>query len=283
MRTLVLLCLFSGVLVAETVLDRQPRTPSDEKSQAVLFDAAGAKLPVQSAFVLLDLADGRRTVINPKLASTRLTPASTFKIPNALLSLETGVVPAEPMRWDGVKRDRAEWNRDHDLASAMRDSVVWYFQALARKVGPVRMQAALERFDYGDRDMSAGIDQFWLEKSLHISADEQVDFLRKLVLASDGKPGGLPVKQANATQALKIIERDVRDGAVYRGKTGTAGGGVAWLVGETEWNGRRTVYAAVITCPPADLRAVVASRDLWVRRMLVRLGALPASMRSPAS
>ena len=261
---------------------RQPSAPpdTDETLQRELFDVAAAKLPVQAALVMLDLGDGRRTVMNPTLAKRRLTPASTFKIPNALISLEAGVVPKGPMKWDGVVRSRAPWNHDHDLASAMRDSVVWYFQALARSVGAPRMKAALERFDYGNRDISAGIDQFWLEKTLLISADEEVDFLRKLVLASDGKPGGLPVTQAHAQEVLRIIERDRRDGAVFRGKTGTAGGGVAWLVGETEWNGRRTVYAAVVTCPPSELDTIIAGRDAWVRRMLVRLGALPPSMRT---
>jgi beta-lactamase class D len=71
-------------------------------------------------------------------------------------------------------------NQDHDLASAIRDSVVWYFQEVAVDVGPERMQRALDSFNYGNRDISGGQDRFWLSSSLRISALEQIRFMRGL-------------------------------------------------------------------------------------------------------
>ena len=48
------------------------------------------------------------------LCAERLSPCSTFMIPNSLIGLETGVVSDERtvLRWDGVRRGREEWNRD---------------------------------------------------------------------------------------------------------------------------------------------------------------------------
>ncbi len=76
------------------------------------------------------------------LCAERVSPCSTFKIPNSLIGLETGVLADENavLPWDGVKRSRPEWNRDHTLASAIKVSVVWYYQELARRVGTERMQ-----------------------------------------------------------------------------------------------------------------------------------------------
>ena len=111
-----------------------------------------------------------------------LSPCSTFKIPNALIGLGSGVLtgPGDLKTWDGTVHDREVLNRDHDLASAISNSVVWYFQNVARDVGAARMQAGLDTFGYGNRDMSGGLDRFWLGSSLQINAIEQVEFLRAL-------------------------------------------------------------------------------------------------------
>ena len=51
----------------------------------------------------------------------------------------------------------------------MKQSVVWYYQELARRVGPERMQKWVTAFRYGNEDISGGIDRFWLESALRIS------------------------------------------------------------------------------------------------------------------
>jgi len=133
---------------------------------------------LRGAFVWRD-ADGSRTrVAFPALAGTRLSPASTFKIANTLIALETGVAPDERFRlpWDGVKRRLDSWNRDHDLRSALDASVVWYYQELARRIGAKRMREWLGRLGYGNEEMGDKVDEFWLAGPLAISALEQVDF-----------------------------------------------------------------------------------------------------------
>src|SRR5207245_2037292 len=84
---------------------------------------------------------------------------------------------------------RPQWQRDHTLASGMREGVVWMFQEVARRTGKSRMREWLERLGYGNGDMRGGIDLFWLQGALRVSAMEQVDFLRRLA------EGELPMSQ----------------------------------------------------------------------------------------
>src|SRR5688500_12921007 len=68
---------------------------------------------------------------------TRFSPASTFKIPHALVALETGVVSTDTqIRWDGTRYQRQlKWNQDHTIISALRPSALWVFQRIAPKIG----------------------------------------------------------------------------------------------------------------------------------------------------
>ena len=85
---------------------------------------------LDGTFVLYDLNKNEYSFYNKSRSSNRTSPCSTFKIPNALIGLETGVVsgPEHLMRWDGVKRKLKMHNKDHTLRTGMRDSTVWYFQ-----------------------------------------------------------------------------------------------------------------------------------------------------------
>lgn len=148
---------------------------------------AGSTAPVEAAFVLLNGRTGESTVYNPDRARQRYRPASTFKIPNTLIALETGVVPDvgftlpfDPALVPEQGFFASSWKRDHDLRSAFRNSVYWYYQEVARRIGPKRMAEWLDRFDYGNQSVGGGLDQFWLRGDLRISPLEQVNFLRRL-------------------------------------------------------------------------------------------------------
>ena len=208
-------------------------------------DPAQAFAGQPGAFVLR-WPDGRLWRHDPQRAAARFSPCSTFKIPNALIGLDSGVIPSPDsvLAWDGRHWAMSpEWNRDHDLASAMRHSVVWYFQELARRVGAGRMQAYLERLDYGNRDISGGIDRFWLGSSLTISADEQVEFLARL------QGGQLPLGLAGQRQVKAMLVLEERAGAVLRGKTGSWRPGqegvwtLGWFVGWVERDGQAYIFA----------------------------------------
>lgn len=168
-----------------------------------------------------------------------LSPCSTFKLPNTLIGLQTGVVsgPGEVKQWDGKERGREVANQDHTLASAIRESIPWYFQALARDVGEKRMASWLERLDYGNRDISAGIDRFWLGSSLKIDAHGQMQLLRDLWR------GALPFRPEYQQQLRDMIALDSPlDGRLF-GKTGSCPGTQdrqqpdhGWFIGWVDWN-----------------------------------------------
>jgi beta-lactamase class D len=229
----------------------------------------------RATFVLRDVTGGRAVRHDPALAATRAAPCSTFKIPNSIIGLETGVLAdaSSVLSWDGKTRDVAAWNRDHDLRSAIRDSVVWYYQELARRVGEERMRGWLASLRYGNQDISGGIDRFWLGSSLRISPDEQVDFLARL------HAGELPATARSVGIVKEILVQDGPPGVVYRGKTGScrdpgAAAPHGWWVGSVERDARLYVFAARIEGEGASGRAC---RPL-AEKALVRLGVLPATL-----
>jgi beta-lactamase class D len=183
---------------------------------------------------------------NLRQCQERLSPCSTFKIPNALIGLETGVLsgPDDRKRWDGREYPRAVMNRDHDLASAIQYSIVWYFQEVARDIGPERMQAALDAYAYGNRDISSGQDRFWLSGSLKISALEQIRFMRALDRLA------LPARGENQSTVRSLMLQDgatIGDlrGRLY-GKTGgcmSDKGDHGWFTGFYHVNDNRYVFA----------------------------------------
>jgi beta-lactamase class D len=201
-------------------------------------------------FVLYDAQTYSYIRHNPKSCAERFTPCSTFKIANSLIALQTGVAsgPEFSLKWDGVMRSITTWNQDHNMRSAFSNSVVWFYKKLARRIGPERMTDYVRRLDYGNRDTSGGITNFWLESTLRISADEQVSFLRRLWADS------LPVSKEAQRTTRELMELEhSEDGRIICGKTGTGGdakAGVArlgWFVGCVTKGGRRVCFAIRIT------------------------------------
>lgn len=247
------------------------------------FQSATARAftsPDHACLVLVDASTRQTRVMNPTQADRRFPPASTFKIPNSLIGLHSGVIPAPDhvLPWDGNQHDREINNRDHSLRSAFAYSVVWYYQELARRVGQPRMQQLLESLHYGNADTSSGLTTFWLRGSLRISAHEQIAFLTSIHTAA------LPVS-THALEGLKdIMILAQGPGWTYRGKTGTYSGPVdgvhsdlGWFVGWIERDGRSLFFAANdstgLTGPDVRER---------VQQVLVELGELPTDWESHA-
>jgi beta-lactamase class D len=210
--------------------------------------------------VLVDQDSGSVWRSDATACATRLAPASTFKIPHALVALETGVVTPDAVeKWDGTTHDYAAWNRDHTIASAMLPSVVWLFQRIAPRVGAERMREWLTKVRYGNADTSGDVTMYWLNGTLRISPDEQAMFLRDLY------GGRLPFAPANVALirgALELPPGTVRNadgavrladdwpaGATWRAKTGRTRSErwrVNWLVGDLAINRRKIVFASAV-------------------------------------
>lgn len=178
---------------------------------------------------------------NKERSIKRFTPESTFKVANSLIGLETGVVrdEYEVKRWDGVKREFEGWNRDHSLASAMRESAVWFYQDMARDIGNEKMQESINKINYGNKDISGGIDQFWLDSTLKISAKEQVEFIEDLVKEE------LPFQETIQKTVKRMMIQDEQDEYILHGKTGTrlSDMGLGWYIGFIETDKETWVFA----------------------------------------
>jgi beta-lactamase class D len=171
------------------------------------------------------------------------SPASTFKIMNSLVALETNIAPDENMmiQWDGITRWKSDWNKDMDMREAFKVSSVPYYQELARRIGEVEMQKWLDTVKYGNRRIGPKIDEFWLNDTLKISADEQVGLMKKLYFDK------LPFSQ----RALRIVrslmlQEDTDEYRLYF-KTGTQQNEertMGWLVGFIE---RKEIQKGVLT------------------------------------
>lgn len=138
---------------------------------------------VTGSFLLYDLKKNAYTAYRFDRCQQGFLPASTFKIANTLIGLETGILKDEhtPMKWDGVQRDMPAWNQDHTLQSAFQVSCVPCYRELARKIGLENMQNFLNKARYGQMDVRAdNLDQFWLTGKSRISQVEEIDFLRRI-------------------------------------------------------------------------------------------------------
>lgn len=235
--------------------------------------AAGGR---DAVFVLAEVGKDGMYVSNAAKGDERRAPCSTFKIWNSLIGLETGVV-TDPdalfWKWDGKHRFLPEWSRDQTLRSAIKTSCVPAFQAFARKIGRKRMQRWIDVLGYGDRDISAGVDVFWLpdppkRKTILISPVEQVRLLSKLL------EGKLPISSRSFKILSDITTLATTSRGVLHGKTGTElgkkGKNVGWFVGWVEHDGKKYAFACVLKG-----RGVMGAdaREL-VKQALVRAGLL---------
>jgi beta-lactamase class D len=208
------------------------------------------------------------TMENDKILSSegeckkRYSPASTFKIPLSLMGYDSGIfTDAKNPEWpfkNGYDLFINVCKGDHNPSTWMRDSCVWYSQVLTEKLGIEKFKGYIEKFDYGNKNVSGdngkdnGLSNSWLSSSLEISPEEQVSFLEKFV---DHK---LPVHN-NAYEMTKNIlyKEELSGGWKLYGKSGNAcllnddktkklDIQHGWFVGWIEKNHRKIIFASHI-------------------------------------
>jgi beta-lactamase class D len=224
-------------------------------------------------FALLDVDTGKWERFNEKRCAQRFSPCSTFKIPNSLIALETGAVKNvdEVTKWDGVHHDIAAHNRDQTMRSAFKESVVWYYQKAAAKVGIDKETEYVKKMHYGNQDTAGGVTRFWLDGSLRVSADEQCEFMRDFML------GKLPFKPETVASVKEIMTMYSDKDSAFGGKTGsdsdpkTGKRNFNWFVGYVIDGKKRYVFASNITGTPITDRftamnmSKAAIRDLGIK------------------
>lgn len=226
----------------------KPEAPPPEETPASSPEEFEGR---EGCFILRDLASGEEKV-QGALCDTPLSPCSTFKIANALIGLDSGVMKSTAHRfaWDGSKRARSSWEREMDLAEAIKVSCVPCFQDLARSIGPERMAEYLGRFEYGNQDISGGITSFWLGNTLLITPRQQVGFLAKLYTNS------LPIQTSSQSAVRRLLAQRKGKGWSWGGKTGSCQvegtPPYGWFVGYVEHGETKAVFATLIQGEAAD-------------------------------
>jgi len=226
-----------------------------------LGGAAAQPASTHSCVVIADTASSHVWRSQAATCATRLAPASTFKIPHALVGLETGVVtPTTSEPWDGTAYpNQPEWQRSHTVLSALKPSVLWFFQRMAPRIGAARMHEWLTRLKYGNADTSGDVKFYWVNGTLRVSPDEQVAFLRQFFAGTLPVHGeyqhlvqeALVQKIGTVQNATGIHPLDgVWDKTTLTSKTGATraanGQGVSWLVGQLKAEGRDYVFASAV-------------------------------------
>ena len=227
---------------------------------------------VKGCFLLYDLKNDLYQIYNSRRCEEGFLPASTFKILNSLIGLETGVITDENMviPWDSIVRTEEAWNRDHTLASAIQYSAVPYFQEVARRIGPERMKEMVDDSDYGRMEITKEtIDRFWLWGNSRITPWEQMNFILHFYTNK------LPFSQENINLVKKLIILRQTDKWIFRGKTGMTvqdGKNIGWLVGYLEENGNVWLYVCNMESGPENTDKFKESRRGITEKVFKSMG-----------
>ncbi|MEV4372784.1 class D beta-lactamase [Nonomuraea sp. NPDC049637] len=253
---------------AATATEVRPGTTVRDDLRTV-FDTAG----VRGTFALLDVSSKRTTVVDRRRAETPMVPASSFKVPHALVALETGVVksPDEVIPWDGTPQPYPEWEKDMTMREAVRISNAAAFQVIARRIGLARERQWLHRLGYGNRQTGTVVDRFWLDGPLKISPVEQTRFMERLAALR------LPASRANQRAVQDLILMEKKNGYTLYAKSGWQNApnpGTGWWTGWVERGGR--VYTFALNMDVTG-DADAAKRATLARQLLHRLNVLPAA------
>jgi beta-lactamase class D len=173
-------------------------------------------------------------------------PASTFKITNSIIALETKVVENDStlFKWNGEKRRLKNWEQDLILKDAFHYSCVPCYQEIARKIGVEKMKKYLNKLDYGKMIVdSTSIDLFWLEGNSKITQFEQIDFLKRFYNSK------LPISKTTENIMKKMMVIDESENYKLSGKTGWSirnGNNNGWFVGYIKTNNNVYYFATNI-------------------------------------
>jgi beta-lactamase class D len=267
--------------VVKTKTADETATATAEKPRDSQVDAKRFFGDARGCFTMRNMGTGETFEMGGDECAERTLPASTFKVPNAIIALDSGVLKDEKtvLKWDGEKRWLEDWNRDHALPTSMWYSVVWFYQVIAKDVGTDRYRKYLSDFHYGNADPSGDVTKFWLNSTLLISPREQVTFLATMY------EGKLPASARSVEIVKKILELrgeakshvrerfpfvdKIPENVILSGKTGSAWPDkkplgptdvVGWFVGSLERDGNRWVFASRIRSSDEEKIGPAAAR-----------------------
>lgn len=200
----------------------------------------------KGSFVLYNSRQNHWMIYNKASASKRISPNSTYKIYDALLGLESGIISpnASAQTWNGEKYSYEVWEKDQDLNSAIQNSVNWYFQNIDAAAGRQKIKHFLHEIQYGNQQVGDNVSLYWTDDSLKISPIEQVLQLKKFY------QNAFAFSSENIKAVKKALLISRSSNYSLSGKTGT--GRInnqdinGWFIGYIERSGQIYYFATNI-------------------------------------
>jgi len=229
---------------------------------------------VVGTFALFDNPQGQFTIYNlSRYKDSAYSPASTFKIVNSLIGLQTGRITNENMviHWDGIKRWNEDWNKDLTMEQAFKVSALPYYQEVARRIGKDTMQLWLDSLKYGNHSIGKHVDSFWIDNTLKITPDEQLGLVKKLYFDQ------LPFYKNSVQDVVKkIMLQETNANYQLAYKTGWGfkenGNAIGWIIGWVEEN--KHAYFFVLNVEGAKDADLTTIRKNILMGILQQLGFL---------
>ena len=217
---------------------------------------------VDGCFTMYNNKNGEVTVYNMAIDTQRVLPASTFKIVNSLIGIETGKIVDENMviKWDGIKRSHEDWNKDMDMKEAFKVSCVPYYQEVARRIGRDTMQLWIDSLHYGNQKIGNKIDTFWLDNSLKISPDEQLGLVQRLYFSQlpFQKRTQQIVNDVMLHESNTLYKLSYKTGLGYDENHNT----IAWVVGWIEENMHPYFFVTQVRSSDPNIDMVKVRMDI---------------------
>jgi len=256
------------LLVAFVLFGCTPNNVDIENSFGKYFKENNAT----GTFALFNNSTGRFSIYNlERYRDSAYQPASTFKIVNSLIGLQTGAIVNDSMviKWDSVKRSNPEWNQDLSMYRAFRVSAVNYYQEVARRIGMDNMQFWLDSLHYGSTKIKGKIDSFWLDNSLKITPDEQLGLVKSLYFNK------LPFHRSYQETVKKaMLFEDKPEYKLYY-KTGWGfdekKNNIGWVVGWVEENAHPYFFVLNLESPHPNFDMVNARMKI-LKGILTQMG-----------
>lgn len=227
------------------------KTKPEEKIKKVLgrelvapeFQTIISSADVKGSIVIYDLKDDMYYSNDFQWAKKGHLPASTFKITNSIIAIETGTVENDStlFKWNGENRRLKIWEQDLIFRDAFHFSCVPCYQEVARGIGEKEMNKFLNKLEYGNMKVdSTNIDLFWLEGESRISQFQQIDFLKRFYQSE------LPISERTALTVKRMIVIEENENYRLSGKTGWSvrnGNNNGWFVGFVEAQNKTYFFA----------------------------------------
>lgn len=238
----------------------------------------------QGCFALMDNGSSGFTVHHlSRFRDSAYLPASTFKIVNSLIGLQTGKISSDSMviPWDGVVRSYPEWNSDLSMYQAFRVSCVPYYQEVARRIGKDTMQRWLDSLGYGAMNdtarvkLTSAVDTFWLDNTVRVTPDAQLGLVKRLYF------GQLPFFKTyqEMVKRAMLMENNTLYRLAYKTGTGTTPQGhtLGWMIGWVEENNHPYFFVLNTESMPDAALSAERNRQM-LKEILTTLGFFKGNM-----